>query len=435
MFRNRIKDLIKWKEKTNHLPLLLLGARQVGKTYLLKEFAKNYYKDYVYINFENIQSYHSLFESDLNPKRIISDLELYFNKKINAKDTLIIFDEIQYEKKAITALKYFAEEMPDYDIVCAGSLLGVSLQRENFSFPVGKVEFTYLYPFTFDEFLRGIGQEILLDRIEICYRTVVEMPELIHNKLISLYKQYLCIGGMPAAIKEYINNNYDLVDFDRNVHNNIINAYLADMSKYTTSSEVVKVQAIYKSLPEQLAGDNRKFKYSIIEKGGKASQFGSSIEWLLMSLVNIECSLLKLPEFPLSAYKEKGYFKIYMNDVGLLMSLAQIPFKIVMLENEHNLFKGAITENYAAQQLKMNNEELYYWKNKTHEVDFIKVINGEIIPIEVKAGNNKRSRSLNEYIRLYNPKYAIRLSTKNFGACNQIKSIPLYAAYLIGKRL
>lgn len=425
-------DLIKWKKKTNHLPLLLLGARQVGKTYLLKEFAQIHYKDYVYINFENIQSYHSLFDADLNPKRIISDLELYFNKKINAKDTLIIFDEIQYEKKAITALKYFAEEMPDYDIVCAGSLLGVSLQRESFSFPVGKVSFMYLYPFTFDEFIRAIGQEVLLEKIEICYKNDAVMPDLIHKMLLSLYRKYLCIGGMPSAIKEFVRNNYDLVDFDRNVHNNIINSYLADMSKYTTSSEVVKIQAIYKSLPEQLAGDNKKFKYSIVEKGGKASQFGSSIEWLLMSLINIECSLLKLPEFPLSAYKEKGYFKIYMNDVGMLMSLAQIPFKIVVLEGEHNLFKGAITENYVAQHLKINNEELYYWKNNAYEVDFIKVIDDEIIPIEVKSGNNKRSRSLNEYIRLHCPKYAIRLSTNNFGKTNLIKSIPLYAAYLIG---
>jgi len=429
MKRNKMQNLIKWKEKKNKNPLLLLGARQVGKTYILKEFAKKYYNDFIYINFEHNSVFKEMYKENLDPVRIIEEIELYFNKKINPNDTLIFFDEIQLSDKAVTALKYFAEQTPEYDIVCAGSLLGVAVQRESFSFPVGKVDFHYLYPFKFDEFLCGIGYELLVEKIIDCYHNNSEMPTVIHEKILKLYKQYLCIGGMPAAINEFVSKGLDLVAFDRMVQENIINAYIADMSKYTTGSEAVKVQAIYKSIPEQLAGDNKKFKYSVVEKGAKASRFGSAIEWLILSRTNLECSLIKRPEFPLIAYKEKGHFKIYHNDVGLLMSMGNIPFRVIMLSNEHNLFKGAVTENYVAQQLKSNNDELFYWKSKTHEVDFIAQINDNIIPVEVKAGDNKRSRSLNEYIKLYSPKYAIRLSAKNFGLIDGIKSIPLYAAF------
>jgi len=426
-----MNDLIKWKEKKHKLPLMLLGARQVGKTYLLKKFAETYYDEYVYINFEQNNFFAKMYEADLDPKRIIGEIELYINKKINPENMLIFFDEIQLSDKAITALKYFAEQFPEYDIVCAGSLLGVVIQRESFSFPVGKVEFHYLFPFRFDEFLLGIGNELLVEKIKECYSSNAKMPTIIHEKAISLYKQYLCVGGMPAAINEFIVKGEDLVAFDQTVHENIINAYIADMSKYSSSSESVKVQAIYKSIPEQLAGDNQKFKYSVVQNGAKASRFGSAIEWLILSRTNLECSLIKRPEYPLRAYKEKGFFKLYLSDVGLLMCLAKMPFKMILLEGEHNLFKGAITANYVAEQLKSNNEELYYWKSNTHEVDFIVQIDDEIIPIEVKSSNNKRSKSLNEYIRKYNPQYAIRLSTKNFGYENGIKSVPLYAAFEI----
>lgn len=428
-----MNELIAWKKKEHKLPLIILGARQVGKTYLIKEFADKHYEDYVYLNFELDGYLKDLFEENLRPERILSEIELIFDKKVDKENMLVVFDEIQISDKAITSLKYFAEEMPELDIICAGSLLGVALERENFSFPVGKVEFKYLYPFGFDEFIEGIGNGNLIEKIDLCYEKNEMMPAALHDKLIRIFKHYLCVGGMPAAINEYISKEMSLSGFDRSVHENIINAYIADMSKYASGSEAVKTQAIYKSIPEQLSGDSRKFKYSIVKKGAKASAFGNSIEWMLLSNLGIECSMIKRAEHPLRAYKEKGYFKIYLSDVGLLMTLAQMPFKTVMFDSEINLFKGAVVENYVAEHLRKENRDVFYWRNKMHEVDFIVSIDGDIIPIEVKSSANTRARSLKEYIRLNKPKYAIRMSAKNFGFKNGVKSVPLYAAYCISK--
>jgi hypothetical protein len=253
MRRNMIKDLINWKIKKSHNPLLLLGARQVGKTYLLQEFAGEYFEDSIYINFELEPQMRTIFDKDLNPERIIREIELNYMKKIDSEKTLIILDEIQIEMKAITALKYFAEHNTRYHLIGAGSLLGVAINREEFSFPVGKVEFKYLYPFTFDEFLVGTGMDMYVKKIEDCYKKNEYMPVALHEKLMELYKHYLYVGGMPAAINEYNQCDRDIFSFDRDVHRNIVNAYIADMSKYTTRSEVMKVQAIYRSIPDQMA--------------------------------------------------------------------------------------------------------------------------------------------------------------------------------------
>jgi predicted AAA+ superfamily ATPase len=414
------------------LPLLLLGARQVGKTFILKQFARENYKDVIYINFENNSNKKVMFDKDLDPKRIIEEIELDILKKIIPEETLIIFDEIQQVPRAITSLKYFNEQLPQYNIACAGSLLGVMLFRENVSFPVGKVEFEYLYPFTFDEFLVGTGRNLLKTKIESCFKHNKKMPEMIHQQLIDLYKKYLCIGGMPAAINNYKENKESLIEFDQNIHENILNAYIVDMGKYCSGSETLKVQAIYKSMPNQLAKENKKFKYSVVKKGSKSSQYEGAIEWLLSSRINLVCKCINNPDFPLSAYHEKNIFKLYMSDVGLLNKLSKMPYKII-IENEHHLFKGAIAENYVATELKSNNFELYYYKRNASEVDFVVELNGEIIPIEVKAHNNTRSRSLNMYIERYKPSYAIRISTKNFGFNNGIKSIPLYSVYCLKK--
>lgn len=431
MLRNKKQELIRWKSKEVRLPLLLLGARQVGKTYLLKEFAKEFYTDYIYINFELEPQMRSLFDKDLKPERIISDIELTYMKKVDISQTLIIFDEIQLEMKAVTALKYFAEASEQYHIVGAGSLLGVALNRENYSFPVGKVDIHYLYPFTFDEFLRGIGQEMFLPRIEEAFAKDEALPAVIHDQLIERYTQYLYVGGMPAAINDFSRCGHSIISFDRVVHENIINAYIADMSKYTTKSEVMKVQAIYRSIPDQLAGDQKKFKYNLVEKGAKALTFGSSIEWLLLSQVSLECSMINRGEIPLSVYKDPKSFKLYFSDVGLLMAITRIPYMTMVRENEHNLFKGAVAENYVAQQLKAKGYDLYYWKNNTHEVDFILQKGEAIIPIEVKASTNKRSRSLREYMNQYQPPQSIRITRKNFGCVDGIKSVPFYAVYLL----
>ena len=431
MYRNKMKELCIWKERENRLPLLLLGARQVGKTYLLTEFAKKEYEEYVYINFESMPNYRTLFDQDLNPERIISEIEFLIDRKINPKNSLIFFDEIQIEIKALTSLKYFVEELPEYNIVCAGSLVGVALNREEFSFPVGKVEFHYLYPFSFDEFLLAIKKDMLVEKIQQCFNEMTQMPVVIHEKILEIYKHYLFIGGMPKAILEYLRVNLNISDFDSMVHHNIINAYIADMSKYTKNNEVLKVQAIYKSIPSQLACDNRKFKYSIVKKGAKAIRYGTSIEWLLLSQSTIESKMINRSELPLMVYSNNSSFKLYLNDVGLLVHMTKVPFQLLIKKNEHNLFKGAIAENYVAQQLNSSKVDLFYWKNNTNEIDFIIQKEELIIPIEVKADTNTRSRSLMEYMRIYNPEYAIRLSAKNFGFANNIKAIPLYAAYLI----
>jgi len=431
MERNKMMDLIEWKHKKNRLPLLLVGARQVGKTYLLNEFASKHYSNSIYINFELDPQMKSLFDKDLKPDRILSDIELIYMKKIVPEETLIIFDEIQLEMRAVTALKYFAESLEDYHIVGAGSLLGVAIQRENYSFPVGKVEIHNLYPFTFDEFLKGVGADAYLPRIKASYDHNEALPDVIHDQLIDKYKQYLYVGGMPAAIREFNRVNQSIIDFDRMVQTNLINAYIADMSKYTTSGEVLKVQAIYRSIPDQLAGDQRKFKYSVVEKGAKALTYGSSIEWLLLSAIAIECDMVNRGEIPLSVYRDPKSFKLYFSDVGLLMAMTRVPYITVAKDDEHNLFKGAITESYVAQQLKSKGYDLFYWKDNANEVDFLLQKESDIIPIEVKASTNTRSRSLKEYIRQYRPKVSIRISKKNFGLSEGIKSVPLYAVYLI----
>ena len=333
--------------------------------------------------------------------------------------------------KAVTALKYFAESPQAYRIIGAGSLLGVALNREDYSFPVGKVEIHYLYPFTFDEFLMGIGWAMYLPRIEEAYHKNEALPSMVHDQLIEKYSQYLYVGDMPAAINAFKSAHLKIVDFDRSVHENIINAYIADMSKYTTTAKVMKVQAIYQSIPNQLAGDSKKFKYSLVEKGAKALTYGSSIEWLLLSRVSLECVKVNRGEIPLSVYRDPKGFKLYFSDVGLLMAITKIPYMTMVRDHEHSLFKGAVTENYVAQHLKAKGYDLYYWKNNSSEVDFIIQKGEAIIPIEVKSSTNNRSRSLMAYKNIYEPSLCIRISKRNFGCVDGIKSVPLYAAYLI----
>ncbi len=428
MKRNKMENLISWNEKKDKKPLLLLGARQVGKTYLIKEFAKNNFKSFLYINFETNPKYKEIFEKSLAPNEIIMSLEILTEIEIK-NETLLIFDEIQECPKAITSLKYFQED-GFTNIIAAGSFLGVSLNKNKISFPVGKVSFEYLHPFSFDEFLRGINQDKSLDLIKESFNNNEAISKAIHDHLLDLYNKYLYIGGMPEAVMNFKNNNLNITKFNRKIQTEIITSYENDMSKYTTKSETIKLKAIYQSIPTQLTGDNRKFKYSVIEKGKQAKNFTTTLEWIFSSQIVLECQTIKKCEHPLSAYIEPKTFKVYMNDIGLLNNLANIPAKALIL-NHKNIFKGAITENYVAQQLKTNGHHLYCWKNKTNEVDFITIINEEIIPIEVKANSNTKSKSLNKYYEEYNPSYMIRISSKNFGFENNIKSIPLYAVYLI----
>ncbi len=434
MKRNITGKLLEWKSSNKRKPLLLIGARQVGKTYSLKEFGKNYYEKMVYINFERQQEYKQIFSKDRNPKRIISEIELMQGEKIDIANTLIVLDEIQECAEAITTMKYFYEEYPEYHIACAGSLLGVMLMREKFSFPVGKVDRLTMYPLSFDEFLTGTNNQLLLDAIINSYNINQSLSEPIHEKALDLYKRYVCVGGYPEVVASYIENNQDLMSYDSDIKKRIIEGYIADMSKYSTSTETMKITSIYKSLPKQLARENTKFKYSEVKKGGRAKDYLNSIDWLLESNVNLCCYAVDNTEHPLESYKDETSFKLYMNDIGLLMTHVNIPYKVVMF-NEDNIFKGSLTENYVATALNANQIPLYYYKKNTLEIDFISRIDDDIIPIEVKASDNTRSKSLNKYIEKYNPPYSIRVSTKNFGITQNIKSVPLYAVFMIGSKI
>lgn len=431
MQRKIMEKLMQWKKNTNNrLPLLVYGARQVGKTYVIQEFANEYYKNSVYVNFERMENIARKFNSDISPNNIVSFLESSLKVKIIPGETLIIFDEIQACERALTSLKYFAEEAPEYHLIAAGSLLGVAINREKYSFPVGKVQMVTLYPIDFEEFLWALDKKWLVDEIKQCYNNNSPMDEIWHQDLLELYRHYLAIGGMPHAVNEYLTSK-SLLNIT-NIQTGILNSYLADMSKYASVGESIKIRGAYDSLPAQLAKENKKFQYKLIRKGATANLFESSLDWLLTAGIVLKCRKINHGKMPLIAFADLSSFKIYMSDVGLLTSKAKISHENIILSQNINDFKGALTENYVAQALTCNGYEIYYWEsNSMAEVDFVIQKDGEIIPIEVKADTNTRSKSLNVFTGKYKPSYSIRISGKNFGFENNIKSIPLYATFLI----
>ena len=329
------------------------------------------------------------------------------------------------------SLKYFCESQKEYKIVCAGSLLGVKINRFKSSFPVGKVWIDYLYPMNFEEFLIAINEEKLLKMIEQSYKTMKPMLEGLHEKALKYYYDYICIGGMPAAILDYIKNGGNVLKFNEEVNEIILTSYMADMAKYTINQESIRNAKIYNSIPAQLGKENKKFKYSLVEKSARAREYESSLNWLISSNMVIKCNSVKMPKSPLKAYIDEN-FKIYLSDIGLLRTLSKISINEILL-NKNMLYKGILAENYIAEILYAKNREIFYWQINSgmYEVDFLINVDGDIIPIEVKASDNTTSRSLNYYVNRYKPKYSIRLSTKNFCFSNNIKAIPLYAAYLI----
>ena len=430
MKRKLYNSLLKWKEKNINMPFMLVGARQTGKTYIVTEFCKNEFENYIYINLDLMDNIKSIFETTINPEEIIKNMEILLEKNINIDNTIIFIDEIQVSERAISSLKYFCESEKEYKIIVAGSLLGVRINRFKSSFPVGKVWIEYLYPMDFEEFLWAIGEEKLAEAINEKYLEMLPMLDSVHNKALKLYNEYICIGGMPASILQYIQCDKDIMKYDDNVLNMIIMAYLADMSKYTENIEAIKNNKIYNSIPMQLGKPNKKFKYSLVEKSARAREYETSIEWLLSSNMLLKCQGISVPKSPLKAYTENN-FKIYLSDIGLLRVLSKISINEI-ITGKNMLYKGVFIENYIAENLYSKYQELYYWSiDNMYEVDFLINKNGSIIPIEVKASDNTTSKSLNYYRNRYKPEYSIRLSTKNFGEINGIKSIPLYASYLI----
>ncbi len=433
MERKAMAELVKWKEKKNRKPLLLYGARQVGKTYLVKEFASKYFKDIIYVNFETNKIISKMINENITPEYIIESLEIAFNKKIDKDNTLIFFDEIQRNTRALTSLKYFQEDAPEYFVIGAGSLLGVHINKKDFSFPVGKVEFLTIYPLTFEEFLMNTNNELLIDKIKKCYNSNSAMPTLLHEKALDLYHDYLAIGGMPEVVREYINSKslVAAIDFQKA----IIESYKNDITKYSEPNDATKILATFDSIPIQLAKDNKKFQYKLVQKGGTSTIFGNSINWLVNAGVVNMCIKTKIG-LPLKMYEELEAFKLYMNDVGLLTNLSEFPLYLIKnREAVNEVMLGMITENYVASSLKFNGLNLNYWKNEfDSELDFIlQSEKGLIIPLEVKTSNHTKSKSLNNYMKEYKPKYGIRISEKNFGFKNNIKSVPLYAVFCISK--
>lgn len=431
MKRKIYEKLLKWKNENMKMPYMLVGARQTGKTYILKEFCQKEFERYVYVNLENMQNIREIFEKTSIPEEIIINMEAILNIDIDVENTIIFLDEIQVSEEAIMSLKYFCESQKEYKIVCAGSLLGVKINRFKSSFPVGKVWIDYLYPMNFEEFLIAINEEKLLKMIEQSYKTMKPMLEGLHEKALKYYYDYICIGGMPAAILDYIKNGGNVLKFNEEVNEIILTSYMADMAKYTINQESIRNAKIYNSIPAQLGKENKKFKYSLVEKSARAREYESSLNWLISSNMVIKCNSVKMPKSPLKAYIDEN-FKIYLSDIGLLRTLSKISINEILL-NKNMLYKGILAENYIAEILYAKNREIFYWQINSgmYEVDFLINVDGDIIPIEVKASDNTTSRSLNYYVNRYKPKYSIRLSTKNFGFSSNIKAIPLYAAYLI----
>lgn len=430
MERKIYKELLAWKNSTDRKPLILQGARQVGKTYIVNYFAGKEYSNSVYCNFEKDDGLADFFK-DLTPEKIIRKLSLYKRKEIFQENTLIIFDEIQACPEAITSLKYFNEEANGYHIIALGSLLGVSVNRGNFSFPVGKVQFMTLYPLDFEEYLMARGEDGLIELIRECYERNTPLDSAFHERALEYYKEYLFVGGMPEAVEEYgKNHNPDLV---RIIQQTILESYQNDMGKYNRQSEIPKTRIVYKNISTQLAKENRKFQYKSIKQGGRASEFENAIEWLCLAGIASQNYRIEQIMLPLNAYRSLTDFKFYMNDVGLCGASQDIHYEDIMGENPLlDNFKGGLTENYVFNQLTENGLSLYYWTSGCQaEVDFITRIGEDIIPIEVKAKVNNRARSLVVYVERYKPSYAIRISQKNFGFENGMKSVPLYATFCI----
>ncbi len=427
------KKLLDWKQSGMKKPLMVVGARQIGKTYIIEKFAKENFEQYLYFNLEKNSELREIFEKTIDDEKIIENLELYIGKKIDIEKTILFFDEVQVSENFIVSLKYFNESEKPYKIICAGSLLGVKINRFKSSFPVGKIRMETMCPMNFEEFLMASGKEMLKNKIEECYETMTPMPEFAHKQAIELYKKYLCVGGMPEAVKDFVENDLDVEKFDSHIISDIKEMYIADMQKYVKNNlETVKIEKIYKNIPSQLAKDNKNFQYSFIDEDGRKRKYESSIDWLVSSKMILINYNAKRMEIPLKVYIDENKFKLYLSDVGILTSMSEIRFSDIMLDKTF-LYKGAITENYIAQELASKEESLYYWtSNRSAEIDFVLYSKEDgIIPIEVKSGNNVRSVSLNMYINKYNPKYAIRFSTRNFGYENNIKSIPLYAAFCV----
>ena len=425
MYRIAIEKLLKWKESKGRKPLIIEGARQVGKTWLMKEFGRRCFSDTVYINFDSNSRMAELFASDLSPKRLIAGLELYSGKKIDPQKTLLIFDEVQEVPRALSSLKYFCEDAPEYYIVCAGSLLGIAL-HEGTSFPVGKVNFLKLYPLSFREFLMADGKEGFAELLD---KQDFQMITGFRQTYTDALKQYCFVGGMPEAVQNFVENQ----DFNavREIQKRILAAYEQDFSKHAPNEIVPRIRMLWNSIPSQLAKENKKFIYGLVREGARAKEYETAIMWLSDCGLVHRINRVNNAGMPLKAYEDMKAFKLYLVDVGLLGCMAGLRSQTLLDGNELFVeFKGALTEQYVCQQLKtIEDIGIYYYTNDrgSCEIDFIVDTGKKIVPVEVKAELNLRAKSLKTYREKFKPETAVRTSMANFKKEEWLINLPLHA--------
>lgn len=431
MYRKIAGFLEAWKESGHRKPLILQGARQVGKTYSILEFGRNHYENVAYFNFETNPKLNETFDENISPDYLIPILSHIAGQTIVTEKTLIVFDEVQLCERALTSLKYFCEDAPEYHIIASGSLLGVAVNRAKFSFPVGKVDMKTLYPMDMEEFMIALGEDALVKQIKSCFTDDSPMPSALHDAAMQLYRQYLVIGGMPECVMQFAETkDYILV---RHTQDTILASYLNDMSKYNNLNEIKKTRLAYDNITVQLSKKNTRFQYKLIKKGGRASEFENAIEWLCLSGITSQVHKVEQIKKPLENYRDIDAFKIYVSDLGLLCAKKDLAANdILYMVEELNDFKGGMAENYVNVQLRANEYSTYYWESERGaEIDFVIQREGQLVPIEVKSADNTRAKSLKVYMETYKPAYAIKLSTKNFGFEDGKKTVPLYAAFCI----
>ena len=433
MKRFALERLKEWKEKPNRKPLIIRGARQVGKTWLMKEFGKTSFEKVAYVNFDSNTRMQQVFDGEINIERIVLAISAETGISVNPENTLLIFDEVQEVPKALSSLKYFCENAPEYAVVAAGSLLGVALHKGT-SFPVGKVDFMDLYPLTFQEFLCALGEERF---VEILRGKDTDMVTMFKSKYIDRLREYYFVGGMPEVVQTFV----DTKDFNqvREIQKNLLNYYQQDFSKHAEISLVPRLNLVWNSIPMQLAKENKKYIYGQVRKGARAKDFELAIQWLLDCGLIHKVHRIEKPALPLKAYMNLDIFKIYLLDVGLLMAMTDLNAQVIIDGNRiFTEFKGALTEQYILQQLIAGeNVEPYYYsaENSKGEIDFILQGNTSVIPLEVKAEENLRAKSLKAYCEKYKPKYAVRTSMSDYREQDWMTNIPLYNIDRIGEYL
>jgi predicted AAA+ superfamily ATPase len=431
MERKITKYLSEWKDSPYRKPLILQGARQTGKTYSILAFGREQYANVAYFNFETHPFLIKTFDESIEPAYLLPLLSRISGQTIFKEKTLIVFDEVQLCERALTSLKYFCESAPEYHIIVAGSLLGVAVNREAFSFPVGKVDIKTLYPMDLEESMLASGEQELIAEIRSCFENDAPMPAALHDAALSCYRQYLVVGGMPECVEKYVaTKDFILL---RHTQASILESYLNDMSKYNKDNEIKKTRLVYDNITVQLSKKNTRFQYKLIKSGARASEFENAIEWLALSGIVTRIHRVERPTKPLENYRDIDAFKIYVSDVGLLCAKKDIvPEDILLQSSDLSDFKGGMTENYVCSQLVANGYSCYYWMSERGaEVDFVIQRGGKVIPIEVKSAENTKAKSLTVYIGSYKPSYAVKLSTKNFGFEDGKKTVPLYAAFCL----